>query len=123
MHIDHINIRAPMSTLELERRFFCDIFNFNVGFRPEFNDRGYWLYDNDSAVIHLTESDRNTINERSGCFDHVAFKHTEFCPFIKNLSDFDISYSKSNIPELGITQVFLESPAGLRIEVIFSYVE
>ena len=36
-----MSIRAPMSTLELERRFFCDIFNFNVGFRPEFNDRGY----------------------------------------------------------------------------------
>jgi len=123
MYIDHINIRAPMDDLELERHFFCDVFNFNVGFRPEFNDRGYWLYDNDSAVIHLTESDRNMAEERSGCFDHVAFKHTGFCPFIKNLSDLDISYSKSSIPELGITQVFLWSPAGLRIEVNFSHVE
>ena len=112
-----------MNTSELGRRLFCDVFNFNLGFRSEFNDRSYWLYDNNSAEIHLIESGRNTTNERSGCFDCLTFKHTEFCPFIKNLSDFDISYSRSSVPEVGITQVFLESPAGLPIEVIFSYVE
>ncbi|HWS69446.1 MAG TPA: VOC family protein, partial [Steroidobacteraceae bacterium] len=51
----HYSIRTM--DLEASRRFYTDVMNFRVGFRPPFDFPGLWLYlDDDESeygVVHL----------------------------------------------------------------------
>lgn len=60
MHIDHINIAAPMELLEEVREFYCAVLDLNGGFRPKFSQRGFWLFFKDPAGTGL---EVNFLNE------------------------------------------------------------
>jgi catechol 2,3-dioxygenase-like lactoylglutathione lyase family enzyme len=64
MHIDHINIATPMELLERVRDFYCSVLDLREGFRPNFSQRGFWLYADDKPLIHLSESNRRQDNEQ-----------------------------------------------------------
>jgi len=76
MHIDHINIGAPVELLEKVRDFYCDVLGFTAGFRPNFSQDGFWLYSQDKALIHLVVSSSHHKIERQGYFDHFALRTT-----------------------------------------------
>jgi len=119
MHIEHINISAPAVLLAQERDFFCRIFNLVEGFRPEFTRNGYWLYYQDRALIHLTESNEHYKSEKQTYFDHVAFQLVGLTKLINVLSELSIKYKTDHLPEIGMTQVFFKSPSGTGIEANF----
>jgi catechol 2,3-dioxygenase-like lactoylglutathione lyase family enzyme len=119
VNIDHINISAPLPLLEQVRDFYCAIFGLEDGFRPAFSRRGFWLYAEDRALIHLIESEDHFASEQPGYLDHVAFRLTGLAGLIARLDARAVQYRLSQRPELGMTQVFFTDPAGTGLEANF----
>jgi catechol 2,3-dioxygenase-like lactoylglutathione lyase family enzyme len=120
MELDHVNIAVPAGQLEALRDFYCAVLGLEVGARPAFDRRGYWLYGTaGSACVHLIESDRHRRHETPGHLDHVAFRATDLAGTRRRLDAAGIAYRVSRIPELDLTQLFLHDPAGVRVELGF----
>lgn len=119
MDLHHINIKGPRDLLELEKKFFCEVLGLKEGDRPSFPSKGYWLYSDNNAVVHLTESEAHFRNEKQGCFDHVAFQTANLKKFIDSLESKDIDYSSVYLTEIDMTQVFINSPSKTKIEINF----
>ena len=119
MIIEHINISAPSDMLLQEKEFFCELFNLKVGFRPKFSRNGYWLYSGERALVHLTESNLHTPNQSQGCLDHIAFQLTGLDSLLSKLAARNINYQTDSLPEIGMTQIFFNSPSGVGLEANF----
>ena len=119
MHLDHINISAPIQLLEKVRDFYCAVFGLEDGFRPVFRQNGFWLYSGDKPIIHLSESDLHMANTGQGCLDHVAFRATGLREQIERLDSQQVEYRSNHVPELDMTQLFFRDPAGTGLEVNF----
>jgi len=119
MHIEHINICAPMELLVKTKDFYCGLFDLVEGYRPDFSRAGFWLYSGDKPLIHLTESDTHQANPERGYFDHVAFQVTGLSKMISRLRAQNVEYRLARIPEIGMTQIFLSDPAGTGVEANF----
>lgn len=117
MKIDHINISAPMELLEKVKQFYCDVFGMQTEFRSNFSRKGYWLYAEGKALIHLMESDEHYKNEKQGYLDHVAFRVDSIKPIIETLKSLDVKYSSNELSEINMTQTFFRDPAGVKVEV------
>lgn len=119
MHIDHINIAAPEELLERVRNFYCAVLDLTEGFRPEFSQKGFWLYAADRPIVHLSESGRHQRGEHRGHLDHVAFQTAGLEAMIERLRVNNIEFRSSYIPEFNMTQLFFTDPAGTGLEVNF----
>jgi catechol 2,3-dioxygenase-like lactoylglutathione lyase family enzyme len=119
MNIDHINIAASEPLLGNLRDFYCRVFGLEEGFRPDFGDHGHWLYSGKRALVHLSESSRHDPGAGQGCLDHVAFQSRDLAGFQAHLEQLGISYDSYFIADIGMTQLFIRDPAGLRIEINF----
>ncbi|RYG15494.1 MAG: diguanylate cyclase [Chitinophagaceae bacterium] len=119
MHIEHINISAPMELLVQVKDFYCSIFGLTEGFRPKSTIGGFWLYSDKHALIHLAESDQHYRSERQGYLDHIAFQTTGLENVISQLKSTNIEFSHYYSPEINMTQLFFKDPAGTGIEVNF----
>ena len=120
MKLDHINIRAPRALLEREKQFFCEQLGLRDGQRPAFGSHGYWLYAGDTAVVHLSEGEAPSNADGQGCFDHAAFRSTGLQSLLQTLRRAGTDYRIARVPELELTQVFVVSPANIRIEINFA---
>ena len=49
--LHHVTVKT--SDLEATRDFYRDILGLEVGFRPELDFPGYWLYCGEVPVVHL----------------------------------------------------------------------
>lgn len=119
MHIEHINISAPIELLIKIKEFYCNVFDVEEGFRPKFSSKGYWLYSDGKAVIHLTNSIEHHRNEKQGYFDHVAFQVKGLKLMVDRLNSLGISYTIDYLPEVGMTQLFFKDPSGTGVEANF----
>jgi catechol-2,3-dioxygenase len=119
MRLHHINIKAPRELLEQEKDFFCEVLGLREGNRPNFSSKGYWLYADDKAIVHLSESEEHFNNEKQGYFDHVAFQTTNLEKLIQILEVRKIEFSTVYLPEIEMTQVFLTAPSSTGIEINF----
>ena len=120
MKLDHVNISAPRELLEREKRFFCTVLGLSEGPRPGFGSFGYWLYDGDVAVVHLSERPDSLDNDAQGYFDHVAFRSSGLQSLLDSLDENGIEYRKARLEDRRMTQVFFRAPSNTRIEVNFS---
>ena len=119
MHIEHINISVPMELLKEIKEFYCNVFEIEEGFRPNFSSKGYWLYFEGKAIIHLTHSNEYHRNEKQGYFDHFAFQLKGLKLMTDRLNLLGINYTSDYLPEIGMTQLFLKDPSGIGVEVNF----
>lgn len=127
MHIDHINIRAPAGLLEQVRDFYCALLSLEVGFRPDFSSRGYWLYANDRPLVHLSLCEAapdpapggGPDGGTGGGMDHVAFRSSGVDGLRTRLDGHGVPYRVSYVAELDLSQVFFTDPVGTGIEVNF----
>src|SRR6188768_636804 len=99
MHIEHINISAPMNLLTQVRDFYIEILGLTEGFRPQSTIRGFWLYSGERALIHLAESNEHFAHERQGYLDHIAFQTTGLKQVVDKLNEHAISFSHDYFPE------------------------
>ena len=119
MHIEHINISAPMDMLTQVRDFYIEILCLTEGFRPQSTIRGFWLYSGERALIHLAESDQHFASERQGYLDHIAFQTTGLKTVVEKLNQHQIPFAQDYFPEINMTQLFFKDPAGTGIEINF----
>src|SRR5439155_23096861 len=53
--LHHITVQT--NDLEATRHFYRDLLGLEVGFRPDMNFPGYWLYCGDVPFVHLVPED------------------------------------------------------------------
>jgi len=124
MILDHVNLRCmhPEAMADFLTRLGC----VSQGHRPAFNNHGYWLYDqSDVAVIHvsaLTEPEqmkRSGNSPNVGVVDHVAFRVTESLDQLKaRLGALEIAFTQRANPIAEVTQLLVDAPEGLTIELV-----
>ena len=119
MELDHVNIAVPAELLDTVRDFYRDMLGLAAGERPPFDRHGYWLYGDSGACVHLVESDRHRRHETPGHLDHVAFRASGLERIRQRLEAAGVDYRVSRIPAIGLTQLFLHDPAGVRVELGF----
>src|SRR5258706_10441009 len=129
----HYSIRTE--DLDASQRFYTEVLQLRVGFRPSFNFPGVWLYpDHDESefgVVHLigvdagsSEGLRDYLGERrveelrgSGAVDHIAFLATDWSGMRRRCDASGVRYYEQPVPSLDLLQVFLEDPSGVTIEL------
>lgn len=114
--LDHINIET--TDLDTSVRFYEDVLGLKAGWRPSFDVPGAWLYVDEQPVIHIVL--REAINEGpTGAIHHVALKATGLDGMTERLERSGIAYAKTVVPDLGVTQLFVDDPNGVKLELNF----
>lgn len=118
---DHYNLRAPRGLLDVLRDFYCDVLGFELGARPPFRRFGYWLYAGDKPVLHLSEADvdEHRAVGMTTTFDHAAFDCRGRAEFERRLRELGIDYRVTQVPQVGLVQLFCKDPAGNGVELSF----
>jgi len=129
----HYSIRT--TDLDKSQRFYTEVLQLRVGFRPPFNFPGVWLYpgrdESEFGVVHLIGVDpgsreglRAYFGERpvedlqgSGSVDHIAFLATDWPGMRQRCEALGVSYHAQLVSSLGLLQVFLVDPSGVTIEL------
>jgi catechol 2,3-dioxygenase-like lactoylglutathione lyase family enzyme len=119
--IHHINIRAPRALVAELKDFYSEILGLTDGWRPPFKSTGHWLYLLDEPIVHLVEDE--TIHEvaKSGgpIVDHVALSCTGLKEFERLLTEKNILFRRTEVPETSLVQLIFTDPAGNGVELQF----
>jgi catechol-2,3-dioxygenase len=120
--INHINLRAPRALLDKLKFFYCEVIGLHVGSRPPFSSFGYWLYAGDQAILHLSQAlpDENQATHIRTTLDHVALDCSDRFDVEGTLKRHGVPYRTALVPATNQVQLFLEDPAGNRIELNFA---
>lgn len=117
--------------IEATARFYCDALGMKVGFRPELDFPGYWLYLGDTPCVHIAEWDTyavwtkqvgipiSTRAEGTGPLDHIAFNASGYDETVQRLETLGIEVSQNKLDDIGLRQLFIKDPNGLMIELNF----
>ena len=121
-NLDHFNIRAREPLLEELREFYCDLIGLSEGFRPPFEEAGYWLYAGELAILHLSVAgaDESLPSHVESTLNHVALECSGKSVFEKRLNENAIPYEYASVPGTTVEQIFLKDPAGNGIELSFA---
>ena len=128
--LNHINIRTDL--MEETKDFYVDIVGLTIGFRPDFDDHGYWLYAGDMAVIHLVGKGNPTDdfvgnsgaaqpNTGSGAVDHLAFAYDaeDYDKTCAAIEAHGFAFKSQTVPDLGLRQLFIKDPDAVVVELNF----
>ena len=138
--LDHYSIRTL--DIEASRRFYTEVMGFEVGFRPQFDFPGLWLYNGTRypesyGVVHIIGVDMNnpeglkeylgdrdlsTLNG-TGTVDHMAFAATGLADMRERLKRLGVPNRERTVPSLGLHQVFFEDPSQVTIELNYPAAE
>jgi catechol 2,3-dioxygenase-like lactoylglutathione lyase family enzyme len=138
--LDHYSIRTL--DIEASRRFYTEIMGFQVGYRPEFNFPGLWLYNGlpypeSYGVVHIIGVDvdnpeglKEYLGDRdleslkgTGTVDHMAFAATGLADMRRRLGRHKVPFRERTVPSLGLHQVFIEDPSNVTIELNYPAAE
>ena len=122
--LNHIQIRT--SKLDETRDFFVEALGLEDRFRPNFPERGHWLYcaGSDVPFVHLTEDpcegDPRTVKGATGTgMDHMAMFGTDVDDMIERLERKGVEYEKIVARGGSMIQLYVHEPNGLKIELGF----
>ena len=115
--LDHVTLRTY--DLEATRGFFEAILGLTVGFRPPFPFPGYWLYDGAQPIVHLIPGPSVAGDRDHEGIDHAAFRISDYGKTRGKLDRLEIPYSTMELPEIGERRLFLRTPTGTLIELVF----
>ena len=120
--LNHINIRTVK--MEETKDFFVDVVGLEIGWRPDFDSHGYWLYCGDVPVVHLSISDPDgdprTIHEgRGNGLDHIGLFAKDLVDVEATLAKNDVTYKKVLASGGKLIQVFFLDPNGVQVELGF----
>ena len=120
MHLDHATIYT--ADLEAARDFFCDVAGLTEGQRPPFRVRGYWLYAQGRAVIHLVNSaPQGPAGRTSPRIDHAAFRIEdcqEWQALLTRLHQYRVPYQLAEVPLARELQLFVQLEPGIVVEFV-----
>ena len=133
-HLEHFLIQS--ADLEGTKDWYCDLLGMTVGYSPDFKMPVYWLYIGDTDVLHMTVGGENVSENRqkylgqqstatygSGVVDHVAFRATGLREMMDHLDAKGIDYTRRQVDDQGLFQLFLMDPNGVKVELNFAAAE
>ena len=116
--LDHATIIC--ADLAQSITFYEEVIGLRVGWRPAFDFPGAWLYMDDRPLVHLVGG-RALTPGPTGAVEHVAFAAKGLAGWCDRLLRLDVAYTQADeVPDLNQTQVFLQDPNGVKIELNFS---
>ena len=123
--LNHVNLRAHRAVLDELKDFYCKVVGLHVGFRPAFPSFCYWLYAQDIAIIHLSEATSNAKPQMlmNTVFDHFALNCNDLVGVEAILKQHDVNYRKAVVPLTHQVQLFIQDPAGNKVELNFADVD
>jgi len=107
------------------------VLGFEVGARPPFPFKGYWLYLEGRPRVHLGEAESSAGQEfylgkretgeatHTENLDHIAFQASEFRAFRAHLDQLGVTYRHREVPQFKIQQLFIKDPDGVTLELNF----
>jgi catechol 2,3-dioxygenase-like lactoylglutathione lyase family enzyme len=119
--------------VDATRDFYRDVLGFQEGHRPELGFIGHWLYLGETPVIHIAEWASYTAHGSrlgipvtrpapgTGALDHVAFngRDADYPLLRQRLESAGVACHPHDSPAIGLRQVFVEDPNGLKLELNF----
>lgn len=117
MQIDHVTLRT--ADLEGTRDFLQSVLGVTVGYRPPFAFPGYWLYDGEDAVIHLIPGGGERGPRNAETIDHAGFRLEDYDGTREKLDRLVIAYQTMDLPDLGERRLFIHTPGGILLELVF----
>lgn len=129
-HLEHFLIQ----TEDLDRTvdWYTDVLGMKEGPHPDFKMPVRWLYLGDEDVLHLTIGGADVSENRkkylgqqstaisgSGVVDHVAFRATGLAEMMAHLDAKGIEYTKRQLDDQELFQLFLIDPNGVKVELNF----
>ena len=117
--------------LDATRNFYRDALGLSEGFRPDLGFPGYWLYLGSTACIHIAEWRSYTTHSTllgipvsrqaagTGSVDHLAFQATDYDAFVANLQKRGVDAHRHDTPAIGLRQLFVFDPNGIKLEINF----
>lgn len=115
--LDHATLRTQ--ELEATRVFFETVLDLQPGDRPDFPFPGYWLYAGGAPIVHLIPGEGGAVDRRGEAIDHVAFRLSGYEAMRRRLETLGIDYSTMDLPALGERRLFVRTPTGILLELVF----
>ena len=115
--LDHVTLRTH--DLEGTRAFFEAVLGLEPGYRPRFSFPGYWLYADGEPIVHLIPGHGGRAAQTDETIDHVAFRLADHEGMRRRLEGLSIAYSRMELPELGERRLFIRTPTGILVELVF----
>ncbi len=115
--LDHVTFRTH--DLEGMRGFLEAVLGLKVGARPDFPFPGDWLYDGADPVVHLIPGPPTPVDRDREGIDHAAFRLADHFGTRGRLDRLNIPYSTMELPDFGERRLFLRTPTGILIELVF----
>ncbi|MGO9422317.1 VOC family protein, partial [Roseiarcus sp.] len=119
--LDHVTLRTR--DLEGTKAFFETVLGLEAGYRPAFPFAGYWLYAAGQPIVHLIPGPGGPVDRSGETIDHVAFRLDDHEAMRQKLDRLSIPYSQMNLPELGERRLFIRTPTGVLLELVFRATE
>ena len=121
--IEHYNIHTTKFAETVD--FYTRVLGMTNGDRPPFTFPGAWLYIGDMPVVHLVDVGKDFKSGRegqrgTGTLDHVAFEAQDLPAMRAHLGHEKVTFSERVVPRSGVTQLFLEDPNGLMLELNYA---
>ncbi len=110
--------------VEVTREFYCTLLDLTVGWRPNFNFPGLWLYAGGSPILHVIGG-KTRADLKAGVIDHMAFTATDLPGTAQRLTERGIAYDLRRLANTadGQWQLFFNDPNGARVEFDFAATE
>ena len=118
--LDHVTIRIRPEALGPVRDFYVEVLGLEEGERPPFTFPGHWLYVGGRPVVHLAGREGLDAGTDTGGLDHVAFSATGLSETRARLDERRVAYREQTVPLLGLHQLFVTDPAGIKVELNFA---
>jgi catechol 2,3-dioxygenase-like lactoylglutathione lyase family enzyme len=112
--------------LEATKAFYCDVLGFEAGERPQVPFPGYWLYLDGVPCLHIADRAAYVVHAEElglgrveGPIDHLAFVAGSREALLARLEAAGVRAVPNDAPVagVGVRQLFLEDPNGVRIEL------
>ncbi|MGA8051351.1 MAG: VOC family protein [Burkholderiales bacterium] len=133
-HIEHCLLQT--ADMAETRDWYVRVLGFRVGPNPDFKFPVCWLYLGDKDVIHITEGGAGVSENRkryvgqeseatqgSGVIDHIAFRCTGLAEMLEHLTALEVKFSRRQVNDQGLYQLFLLDPNGVKVELNFANAE
>lgn len=120
LSLNHVNISASPALIEKVQCFYTDVIGLTVGPRATLDHEGYWLYAGHSPILHLSARvGLAELGEQKGRLNHVSLSCVGLMGAIAKLQEAETPYKILTVADTGQTQLFLQDPAGISIELTF----
>lgn len=130
-HLEHFLIQT--ADLDGTRDWYAEVLGMVSGPHPDFKIPVHWMYLGDEPVLHLAEGGAEVSENRmkylgqqstavsgSGVVDHVAFRATGLQDMINHLDAKGVGYTKRQVDDQGLFQIFLMDPNDVKVELNFA---